>query len=110
MLFQLFDHPWPPFPFVSVMILRYSLYAVKGELDMSVSPGRTIRVGLALVLVGSTLSVAAQTATARIVTAANTFLSKLDEKQRQSVLFALTMRSSVRAGPIFLCRWWPEPG
>jgi len=88
MLFQLFDHPWPPFPFVSVMILRYSLYAVKGELDMSVSPGRTIRVGLALVLVGSTLSVAAQTATARIVTAANTFLSKLDEKQRQSVLFA----------------------
>ena len=30
----------------------------------------------------------AQTATARIVSAANTFLSTLDEKQRQSVLFA----------------------
>ena len=55
---------------------------------MSVSPMRTIRVGLALVLVCSTLTVAAQTATARIVSAANTFLSKLDEKQRQSVLFA----------------------
>ena len=40
---------------------------------MSVSPMRTIRVGLALVLVCSTLTVAAQTATARIVSAANTF-------------------------------------
>ena len=33
-------------------------------------------------------SAAAQTSTARIVTAANSFLSSLDEKQRKSVLFA----------------------
>jgi hypothetical protein len=55
---------------------------------MNVLLRRAIRVGLALALVCSTLALAAQTATSRIVAAANTFLSKLDEKQRQSVLFA----------------------
>jgi hypothetical protein len=41
------------------------------------------------ILVWLTLGAAmAQTATARIVSAANTFLSTLDQKQRQSVLFA----------------------
>jgi hypothetical protein len=42
---------------------------------------------LALICLSVTTS-RAQTATARIVSAANTFLSTLDEKQRQSVLFA----------------------
>jgi hypothetical protein len=42
---------------------------------------------LALICLSVTTS-RAQTATARIVSAANTFLSRLDEKQRQSVLFA----------------------
>jgi uncharacterized protein DUF3500 len=76
------------FPFASAKIFRYSLYDVKGELNMSVSPMRKICAAMAFVLVSSALTTAAQTATARIVTAANAFLSKLDEKQRQSVLFA----------------------
>src|SRR5207253_2392237 len=42
---------------------------------------------LALICLSASTA-AAQTATSRIVTAANTFLSTLDEKQRQSVLFA----------------------
>src|SRR5438270_6242686 len=41
-----------------------------------------------LILVSLSLGAAAQTATSRIVSAANTFLSTLDQKQRQSVLFA----------------------
>ncbi len=50
---------------------------------------RTTRGTLALALICSSLTVArAQTATSRIVSAANTFLSTLDQKQRQSVLFA----------------------
>jgi hypothetical protein len=55
---------------------------------MNVFSMRTIRGGLALALICSSLAVArAQTATSRIVSAANTFLSTLDQKQRQSVLF-----------------------
>jgi hypothetical protein len=47
---------------------------------------RSIR---ALVLIGLSVSAAmAQTATSRIVSAAKTFVSTLDEKQRQKVLFA----------------------
>jgi hypothetical protein len=56
---------------------------------MSFSSMRTIRSIGALVLICSSVTAAkAQTATSRIVKAANTFLSTLDEKQRQSVLFA----------------------
>lgn len=55
---------------------------------MKVLSMKTIRVVGAWVLVGSSLTVArAETATSRIVKAANTFLSTLDEKQRQSVVF-----------------------
>jgi Protein of unknown function (DUF3500) len=53
---------------------------------MNVLSRRTIRIFGALALVCS--SARAETATARIVKAANTFLSTLDEKQRQGVLFA----------------------
>ena len=50
---------------------------------------RTIRVVGALAVVCASLTAAsAETATSRIVKAANTFLSTLDEKQRQSVSFA----------------------
>jgi len=50
---------------------------------------RMVRGLLTLALVCSSLTnITAQTATARIVSAANTFLSTLDAKQRQSVLFA----------------------
>jgi Protein of unknown function (DUF3500) len=56
---------------------------------MKVFSIRTIRAVAALTLIFSSVTAArAQTATARIVGAANTFLSTLDEKQRQSVLFA----------------------
>lgn len=55
---------------------------------MNISPMRAIRGGWALALAFSTLTVSAQTATTRIVAVANNFLSKLDEKQRQSVLLA----------------------
>ena len=52
---------------------------------LSMRPTRVV----ALALIGSALSVArAQTVTSRIVSAANTFLSTLDQKQRQTVLFA----------------------
>ncbi len=56
---------------------------------MNVLSMRTLRVigGLALIC-ASVSAVAAQTATSRIVGAANAFLSTLDEKQRQGVLFA----------------------
>jgi hypothetical protein len=56
---------------------------------MNVFSRRTIRDfgALALVCVSVTASTA-QTPTSQIVSAANTFLSTLDEKQRQSVLFA----------------------
>ena len=50
---------------------------------------RSVRKIHVLVLIGLSASAAmAQTATARIVNAANAFLSTLDEKQRQSVVFA----------------------
>jgi Protein of unknown function (DUF3500) len=56
---------------------------------MNVFSRSTIRVAGALVLFCSSVPAAwAQTATSRIVSAANTFLSALDEKQRQSALFA----------------------
>ena len=56
---------------------------------MNVLLVKTIRVVGALVLICSSLTAArAETATSRIVKAANTFLSTLDEKQRQSLVFA----------------------
>src|SRR6202451_3270543 len=56
---------------------------------MNVSSSGRIRGGLAIVLVCSSLTIArAQTATARIVSAANTFLATLDAGQRHKVLFA----------------------
>ena len=56
---------------------------------MNVFSMRTTRGGLALALICSLLTVArAQTATSRIVSAANAFLSTLDQKQRQRVMFA----------------------
>src|ERR1700694_1969973 len=57
---------------------------------MNIFSMKTIRVAAALAVICSSLTAAAaQTATSRIVNAAkNTFLSTLDEKQRQSVLFA----------------------
>jgi hypothetical protein len=56
---------------------------------MNVFSRRTIRGAGALVLFFSSMPAAwAQTATSRIVSAANTFLSALDEQQRQSALFA----------------------
>jgi Protein of unknown function (DUF3500) len=55
---------------------------------MSVSSMRTFRGTLAWALVCSSLAVRAETATSRIVSAANTFLSTLDKKQRQRVLYA----------------------
>jgi len=58
------------------------------RVQILVSPS-TARIFRALPLVCLSLaSVMAQTATTRIVSAANTFLSTLDEKQRKSVLFA----------------------
>jgi Protein of unknown function (DUF3500) len=56
---------------------------------MNLFSTRTTRAALALALICSSPAVAgAQTTTSRIVSAANTFLSTLDQKQRQSVLFA----------------------
>jgi Protein of unknown function (DUF3500) len=58
---------------------------------MNVLLMKTMRVAGALALSGFSLTAAtAQTATSRIVKAANAFLSTLDEKQRQSVQFAFT--------------------
>jgi hypothetical protein len=52
-------------------------------------PSRAVRFGIALVMLCPPLTFAApQTATSQIVSAANKFLSTLDEKQRQKVLFA----------------------
>jgi Protein of unknown function (DUF3500) len=56
---------------------------------MNILSMRTIRVATVFALVYSlAITASAQTATSRIVSAANTFLSTLDAKQRQSVLFA----------------------
>jgi hypothetical protein len=56
---------------------------------MKILSMKTIRIAGALTLMCSSLTLAkAETATSRIVKAANTFISTLDEKQRQSVLFA----------------------
>ena len=57
---------------------------------------------LALICSGVTAT-AAETATSRIVSAANTFLSTFDDKQRQGVLLShLTTRSSAQTGPTSL--------
>ena len=45
-------------------------------------------IGVLALICSSVTAATAQTATSRIVSAAKTFLSALDEKQRQSVLFA----------------------
>ena len=48
-----------------------------------------------------------ETATSRIVSAENAFLSTLEQKERQTVLFALTTKSNSNGGPILrrvLCR------
>ena len=56
---------------------------------MNVFSMRAIRgIGLLVLICSLGIAAGAQTATARIVSAANTFLSTLDEKQRQSVMFA----------------------
>ena len=52
----------------------------------------------------------AQTATSRIVSAANSFLSTLDDKQRQSVLFAFDDESSANAGPTSRSGFVPRAG
>jgi hypothetical protein len=54
------------------------------ELNMETNPTARVSILIFLSLSGAM----AQTATSRIVSAANTFLSTLDQKQRQSVLFA----------------------
>lgn len=55
---------------------------------MKVLNGKTLRrVGALLVIAASTASATAQTATAHIVSAANSFLATLDGKQRQAVIF-----------------------
>jgi hypothetical protein len=60
-----------------------------GERSMRVLPTRTGRAVCALASICLSLTPAiAQTATTRIVRAANAFLSTLDEKQRQAVVFA----------------------
>jgi hypothetical protein len=56
---------------------------------MNVLLMKTLRAVVTLVMICSSATAApAQTATSRIVNAANTFLSTLDEKQRRSMLFA----------------------
>ncbi len=56
---------------------------------MNVFSMRAIRgIGALAVIWWSVTAATAQTATSRIVSAANTLLSMLDEKQRQSVMFA----------------------
>lgn len=56
---------------------------------MDALSARTIRAaGILLLIFSSVTTAAAQTATSRIVTAANAFLSTLDQKQRQSVMYA----------------------
>jgi hypothetical protein len=59
-------------------------------------------------LLGSSLG--AQTATSRIVNAANTFLSALEEKQRHSVLFRFDdEQQRVRWSKISPFGWFPAP-
>ena len=63
--------------------------AEKGEMKINALSMRTARGILALALMCLSANAAmAQTTIARIVSAANTFLSTLDQTQRQSVLFA----------------------
>lgn len=70
--------------------------------------GYRIRV---LALVGFALSsAAAQTATARIVSAANTFVSTLDEKQRQRVWFAFNDEQQRARWSNFPVRMVPRAG
>src|SRR5277367_505665 len=59
------------------------------ERRMNIFSRRTIRVAGAVVAIWLAATAAtAQTATAKIVSAANDFLSTLDEKQRQSVMYS----------------------
>jgi hypothetical protein len=59
------------------------------ESSVNLFPIRMLRTNAAVAAIWlSLITVSAQTTTARIVRAANTFLSTLTEKQRQSVLFA----------------------
>jgi Protein of unknown function (DUF3500) len=61
----------------------------EGEQQMNILSMKAIRVVGALAVVCSSLPAATtQTATSRMVNAANTFLSRLDENQRKSILFA----------------------
>jgi Protein of unknown function (DUF3500) len=61
----------------------------EGEQQMNILSMKAIRVVSASAVVCSSLAAATtQTATSRMVNAANTFLSTLDETQRKSVLFA----------------------
>jgi len=63
--------------------------AEKGETEMSVSSMRAIgNIGALVLLCSPVTAAATPTATSRIVSAANAFLSTLDEKQRQTVLFS----------------------
>jgi Protein of unknown function (DUF3500) len=65
---------------------------LQGEFRMDVLVRKAIRVlsAFALVFCSVTGAAAAETATAKIVKAANTFLSTLDEKQQKSVLYSFT--------------------
>jgi len=75
---------------------------------MSMRVGYRIR---ALALIGFAASSAvALTATSRIVTAANTFVSTLDEKQRQRVLFAFNDEQQRARWSNFPVRMVPRAG
>src|SRR5262249_26859654 len=61
----------------------------RGREEMNASPGTVLRRSAAvMVLCAPAVATHAETATARIVSAANAFLSSLDAKQRASVSFA----------------------
>jgi len=66
-------------------------------------------IGLTLVLL-SLRTASAQTAASRIVSAANTFLSTLDQKQRQSVLFAFDDEKQRARWSNFPVRMTPRAG
>src|SRR6185369_14686092 len=72
---------------------RYNYRNRKGEREMTALPVRRSHAVRVLVLLGLAASAAmAQTATARIVSAAKNFMSTLDEKQRQRFQFAFDDR------------------
>jgi hypothetical protein len=47
-----------------------------------------------------------KTATSRMVSAANTFLAMLDQKQRQTVLFSFNDAEQRKAGPTYPPLWF----